>query len=180
MRKVRSRAIVNETSADLLDLQALLDRSYASAGGHLRAIFTEASRLSATEVAESVTGIFEMHLATTTADGAPFVAPIDGLFFKGRIWFGCPAPAIRTKHLRRDARVSASYTRDQSFAFVVHGVAREVTKSDPAFEPYSVHMQALYLHAYGPDWTKWYERKQRTAGDGFIAWIEPRRMFVKR
>ena len=43
---------MHETSADLAALQDLLDRSYASAGAHLRRIHTPERRLSAGEVAQ--------------------------------------------------------------------------------------------------------------------------------
>ena len=171
---------MQETAKDLDALQQLPDRSYANAGAHLSAIFTETSRLSAAEVADSLAGIFEMHLATTTADGAPFVAPIDGLFFKGKIWFGVPAAAIRAKHVRRDARVSASYTRDQSFTFVVHGEARGVTPSDALFATYVAYMQECYVALYGTQWLQRYERRQQTTGDDFTGYIESKRLFVKR
>jgi hypothetical protein len=53
-----------------------------------------------------------MHLATATSSGAPFVAPIGCLFYRGAIWFGVPTRAVRQAFLRRDAGVSISYTRD--------------------------------------------------------------------
>lgn len=171
---------MHETSADLTWLQALLDRSYEDAGDHLRSIFTPTSRLTAIEVAQSLSGIFEMHLATTTPDGAPLVAPVDGLFFKGKVWFGFPAAAARARLVRRDPRVSASYTRGESFAFIVHGVAVEKNVSDPATEPYMAYVTAQYVERYGPGWIEWREKIGGQPGREYNACIEPRRMYVKR
>jgi hypothetical protein len=130
-------------------------------------------------VAQSLS-IFEMHLAVITSDGAPLVAPIDGVFFKGKVWFGLPAAALRARLVRRGPRVSASYTRGESFAFVVHGVAREVSELDPQFAPYSAYTQELYVNAYGPGWIKWHEKNRGNAGEQYSGFIEPTRMFVKR
>ena len=171
---------MHESSADLVWLQTMLDGSYAQAGPHIRSIFVPDSCLSASDVAASLTGIFEMHLAAITADGAPLVAPIDGFFFKGKVWFGLPAAALRARLVRRDRRVSASYTRGESFAFVVHGVAREVSESDPQLAAYAAYAQDLYVSAYGPGWIKRRERSRGNPGDEYTGYIEPHRMYVKR
>lgn len=169
-----------ESAADLVWLQALLDRSYVHAGKHLRSIFTENARLTAAEVTGALTGIFEMHLATIAADGAPLVAPVDAVFFRGKVWFGFPPAALRSRLVRRDPRVSASYTRGESFAFIVHGVAREVLESDPFFAAYSDYITELYVKAYGPGWIKWREKNRGQPGEQYVGYIEPRRMYVKK
>src|SRR5437588_11795132 len=121
---------MHESKDDLDQLRGLLDQSYAGAGEHLRSIFDGPARLSAEELAAGLDGIFEMHLATLAGDGAPLVAPIDGIFFRGEVFFGLPAESVRIRLVRRDPRVSASYTRE-SFAFIVHGRAREVDEASP-------------------------------------------------
>src|SRR6266480_3864351 len=57
---------MHETRDDLDALQGLLDRSYASAGPHLRRIITPERRLMATEVCERLTG---MRLLAVTVHG---------------------------------------------------------------------------------------------------------------
>src|SRR5262245_45688985 len=101
---------MHETDDDLRALETLLSESHRMGGRHLRSIFTDAARPSAAELVRKLSNIFEVHLATTTVGGAPLVAPVDGCFFKGKLWFGVPADSLRTTLLRRDPRVSASYT----------------------------------------------------------------------
>jgi hypothetical protein len=170
---------MRETSADLRELQQLLDGSFAAAGAHLRSIFDEQSRLTAEGVVGALDGIFEMHLATVTGAGAPLVAPLDGIFFKGKIWFGFPDRSVRARLVRRDPRVSASYTRGP-VAFIVHGTAHEVDDHEVPPE-YDALMRDLYAAQYGPGWIDWYERQRRdrVPGAGFGGYIEPRRMFAK-
>jgi hypothetical protein len=172
---------MQESKADLEGLQALLDRSFAGAGAHLRSIFDKEHRLSAQGLVDALEGIFEMHLATLTSNGAPLVAPIDGVFFKGKVWFGLPTESVRSRLVRRDSRISASYSQG-SFAFIVHGSANEFTQASPVFEEFEFEafIKELYVAQYGPDWLKWHENRQREHGPGFRAWIEPRVMFAKR
>jgi hypothetical protein len=174
-------APMRESAADVEELQRLLDRSRAAAGAHLRSIFDDAHALLAAEVIAELDGIFEMHLATVTAAGAPLVAPVDGTLFRGRIWFGLPGASVRARLVRREPRVSASYTRG-SFAFVVHGTAQEARAGNGGLEAYDALVQELYVAVYGPDWIEWREQQRRTAEvrSSFTGWIEPRRMFVKR
>ena len=58
---------MHETPDDLERLQGVLDRSYAGAGGHLRSIITEDRRLSAQQVAATLTGMRLLALTTVTA-----------------------------------------------------------------------------------------------------------------
>ena len=65
---------MHETPEDLAALQELIDRSYAGAGTHLLRILTPERRLTAEQVAERLTGMVLLSLATATADGRPIVA----------------------------------------------------------------------------------------------------------
>ena len=114
---------MEETAEDLAQLQELIDRSYADAGPHLLGIHTPERRLSAEQVAERLTGMRLLALATVTADGRPIVGPVDGIFFRGRFWFGSAHDSMRFRHLRRRPQVSASHTIGETFAVIVHGTA---------------------------------------------------------
>lgn len=171
---------MQESPEDLQRLQAILDRSYRMAARHIRTTFTEDSRLSASELVSLLRGIFEIHLAVTTADGAPMVAPVDAAVFQGRIWFGLPFHSVRSKLIRRDARVSGSYTRGETFALIVHGEAVEVSTDDPVYASYSEHVHDLYVSMYGPKWAKWYQKNRENIEGGYHGWIEPRRMYAKK
>ena len=105
---------MQESPTELQLLQDVLDRSHRESGRHIRSMFTEQSRISAAELVSALPGIFEIHLAVTTSDGAPMVAPVDAALFRGRIWFGLPVYSVRSRLVRRDGRVSGSYkNRDQ-------------------------------------------------------------------
>jgi hypothetical protein len=171
---------MRESDEDLTRLQGLMDRSLAAAGRHLRTIFADEQLLTAEELVATLDQIFEMHLAVVTSAGAPLVAPTDGIFFRGKVWFGFPARAVRARLVRRDPRVSASFSR-KSFAFIVHGTAEEVDDADPAWPEYEALMRELYVATYGAGWIGWYERlREEPRGLGFAGHIEPRVMFAKR
>lgn len=156
---LRYLANVLESADDIETLKALLEGSGRGAGDHLRNIFRPERQPTAREVVEALPGIFEMHFATVTSDGALLVAPLDGIFYKGQVWFGIPAGAVRARLVRRDPRVSASYTAGD-FAFIVHGTAVEVTGSDDRSREYESLVRGLYVAEYGPGWVDWY-RPQR-------------------
>jgi hypothetical protein len=170
---------MRESAADVAELRLLLERSRAGAGAHIRSIFDDEHTLDAEAVISTLDGIFEMHLATVARDGAPLVAPVDGIFFRGRVWFGLPAGSVRARLVRHNAKVSASFAR-KSFAFIVHGSAHEV--GDDAAAQYFELVRELYVAAYGVAWIDWYEQLQRDDRErrSFTGWIDPRVMFVKR
>ena len=167
-----------ESSADLTHLQDLLDASHRGAGPQLKRIF-DSARASASEVVDRLTGIFEIHLATLTASGAPIVSPIDAFFIKGKVWFSLSGQSVRGKLLARDQHVSASHTNGD-FALIVHGIARPFTDADPDFEDVDAHVSSAYVAQYGEVWHEWRTHIMREQGPGYSAWIEPRVMFAKR
>ena len=171
---------MRETREDLTRLQSAIDRSFDASGSHLSSIFGEEHRLDARELVAALEGIFEMHLAAVTSSGAPLVAPVDGIFFRGKVWFGLPADAVRARLVRLDPRVSASYSCG-SFAFILHGSAHEVDDADPRWPEYEAAMRELYVAQYGVGWIDWYEQmREHTTGQGFTGYIEPRVLFAKR
>ncbi len=171
---------VKETPAEIEQLQLLLDRSDADAGKHLRLIFGGANRLSADDLVAKLDGIFEMHLATLTSNGAPLVAPIDAVLLHGKVFFSVAGTAVRSQLLRHDPRVSASYT-DGSFAFIVHGNVVEIADDSEAAKEFLEVARELYVAMYGPGWITFHEQRTREArGRDFSGWIEPRVMFAKR
>jgi hypothetical protein len=107
------------------------------------------------------------------------VAPTDAALFKGRIWFGLPLHSVRLRCVRRDSRISASYTRGESFALIVHGQAVEVATNDASYSAYSDYVQSLYISMYGPKWAKWYNEHRSEIEGGYHGWIQPRRMYAK-
>ncbi|HEX2031747.1 MAG TPA: pyridoxamine 5'-phosphate oxidase family protein [Actinomycetota bacterium] len=158
---------MHETSDDLAALQRLLDESQASAGPHLRRIFTDERRLRADELPALLPGVQVLNLATVNAACEPRVAPVDGLFYRARFYFGSSADSVRWRHLRARPQASAAHTRGEQLAVVVHGTAVPI---DPAEEAEAGFRRYL-LEVYGDDWEDW-------GGDAPYARIEPTRMYT--
>lgn len=154
---------MHETADDLRDLQRLLDDSHAAAGEHLRSIFTEDRRLSAEELVKRLTGVCVLDLATVTAKGEPRVAPVDGLFFRGKWHFGSSPTSTRFRHISARPAVSGSHTRGEELAVIVHGTARLVEVAG--------EFRDFLGEVYGDGWEEW--------GSGApYAVIEPWRMYT--
>ena len=115
---------MHETAADLLALQQLLDASYARAGAHLRSIWGPETRLGAERLSAELPGVQVLDLATVTPRGEPRVAPVDGLFFRGRFWFGSAEDSLRFRNIRANPAVSGAVTKGlETFLVIVHGRA---------------------------------------------------------
>jgi nitroimidazol reductase NimA-like FMN-containing flavoprotein (pyridoxamine 5'-phosphate oxidase superfamily) len=143
---------MHETNADLEALQALLDRSYARAGDHLRSIITPERRLSAEQVAQRLTGMRLLALATVTADGRPIVGPVDGIFLRGSFHFGSSPDSLRFRHIRARPQVSASHLPGEELAVTVHGHARFVDVTSEAGAELRRTLLEVYVPRYGPHW----------------------------
>jgi uncharacterized pyridoxamine 5'-phosphate oxidase family protein len=159
---------VHETAEDLERLQGLLDESYAAAGEHLRSIFSPQRRIPAADLAGLLTGVQVLALATVTARGEPRVAPVDGLFFRGRFHFGSAHNSARFRHLRARPAVSATHLRGEELAVIVHGTAHEIDTSAAEHAGFRSCLEETY-----PGWASW-------ASDAPYAVIEPAKMFTYR
>jgi hypothetical protein len=117
---------VRETAEDLERLQALLDRSYAAAGPHLREVITPERRLTAVQLAERLQGMCLLTLATVTADGRPINGPVDGFFYRGAWYFGSSEASLRLRHIRVRPQVSATYLPGEELSVTTHGRASRI------------------------------------------------------
>lgn len=162
---------MHETADDIAALQRLLDDSYASAGHHLKSIHLAEKRLSAEEVCERLKGVCVLDLATVSATCAPFVAPVDGLFLRGKFWFGSAASSQRFRHIRTNPRVSAAHTLGEELSFLVHGTAHEADAASGEFD----YVRDYCLEVYGPTYAEW-----GLWGKEPYAWIEPSKMFATK
>lgn len=140
-----------ETPEDLIALNDLLDRSHARSGDHLHSISTPERRIPADELIALLPGVQVLNLATVSRVCAPRVAPVDGLFYRGQFWFGTASNAVRIAHLRERPQVSASHTRGEELAVIVHGMAVLVDTGDPAHAGFA----AYYREVYGFGWDEW-------------------------
>jgi uncharacterized pyridoxamine 5'-phosphate oxidase family protein len=143
-----------ETNEDLQALQALLDRSYDHAGPHLLRIHDPKRRVPAEELAERLTGMRLLVLATVTADGRPITGPVDGIFHRGAFHFGTAPDAVRFRHIRRRPQVSATHLPGEEFAVTVPGRAVPVDVRAPEGAELRETITQVYVPRYGPDWVR--------------------------
>ncbi len=143
---------MHETTADLAALQGLLDRSFATAGRHLLRIITPERRLSAGQVADRLTGMCLLALATVTADGRPIVGPVDGIFFRGAFHFGSSPDSVRFRHIRTRPQVSATHLPGEELAITVHGRGVPVDIHSDAGAGFRQTLLEVYVPRYGPQW----------------------------
>jgi nitroimidazol reductase NimA-like FMN-containing flavoprotein (pyridoxamine 5'-phosphate oxidase superfamily) len=163
---------VRETPADLAALQELLDRSYETAGPHLRRIITPERRLTAEQVAERLTGMCLLALATVTADGRPIVGPVDGIFFRGAFHFGSSPDSVRFRHIRARPQVSATHLPGEELSVTVHGRASIVEVRDAAAADFRQTLLDVYVPRYGPEWEEFLD------SGPLYARIDAERMFT--
>lgn len=163
---------MHETADDLAALQALLDRSYAAAGAHLRSIHTPERRLTAAQVAERLTGMRLLALATVTADGRPVVGPVDGIFLRGAFHFGSAPDSVRFRHIRRRPWVSATHLPGEELAITVHGRAVPVDLRAPEGAELRRTLLEIYVPRYGAEWEQFLD------SGPVYARIEAERMFT--
>ncbi len=162
---------MHETAADLEELQALLDRSYAAAGPHLADVLSPERRLRAADLSRLLIGVQILDLATVTAAGRPLVAPVDGLFFRGHFYFGSSTDAVRVRHLQRRPAVSAAATRGETSTVLVHGDASFVDLDAPEHAGFRRYQFDTYVPVYGPGW-------EAFAAQSVFARIEPAKIFA--
>ncbi len=159
-------------------MDRVLDASFAGSGEHLRSAFDQEHRLSAREFTARLPGLFEMHLAVVTGDGAPLVAPVDGYLFRGRVCLGLPQQSARARLIRNDARVSASFDAEH-VSFIVHGAFVEVDEGHEWWAGFDERTRRLYTDQLGDWFDEWLDDKIEREGRGTSGYIEPRVMFAK-
>jgi uncharacterized pyridoxamine 5'-phosphate oxidase family protein len=160
---------VHETPEDIAELQELLDRSYAAAGPHLLRIHTPERRLGGEQIAERLTGMCLLSLATVTSDGRPMVGPVDGIFYRGKFHFGSAPDSMRFRHIGARPHVSATHLPGEELGITVHGRAATVDVSSGEFRQ---TLLDIYVPRYGPEWEKFLD------SGPLFARIDPDRMFA--
>jgi hypothetical protein len=145
---------VHETASDLERLQDLLNRSYLSAGEHLRSIHTDGRRLDARQLVDRLQGMCLLVLATVGSRGQPLTGPVDGVFHRGSFYFGTDPHAMRWLHIKRNSTVSATHMPSEDWAVTVHGraVPVEVGLADP--EGLRATLLEVYVPRYGEQWVR--------------------------
>lgn len=141
---------MRETDDDMARLQQLLDDTYARAGGHLKEIHTDYARLTAAELVARYTGMKVAVVATVSADGRPFTAPVDSFLYRGEVCFGTAQTALRARHLAANPAVSATWVDGESDVVTVHGTVRvlDLAGADAGFDD-------VTREHYGTAWGDW-------------------------
>ena len=163
---------MHETQGDLDELQALIDRSYASAGEHLLSIHTPERRMTAEQVAERLQGMCLLSLATVSADCRPIVGPVDGIFYRGAFHFGSSPDSVRFRHIRARAQVSATHLPAEELAITAHGRAELVDITGEEGAGFRQALLEVYVPRYGAQWEEFLD------SGPVYARIEAERMFT--
>jgi hypothetical protein len=158
---------VYETDDDIAWLQALIDRTLAHANPHLLGIVKPERRLSARQVVTYLQGTKHVAFATVNERGQPRVAPLDGVFVRGRFTVSTGGRAARLRHLRANPACSAAHVVGDDVAVVAHGHAAILQQGDPGAD----ELDAI--------WTGIYESSPFSWGEGVVFMrIEPTSMWA--
>ena len=123
-----------ESEDESRELQALMDRTLARANPHLLAIVKPERRLNARQVVRYLQGTKHVAFATVNARGEPRVAPLDGVFIRGRFTVSTGGRAARLRHLGANAACSAAHMDGDTVGIVVHGRATIIGRGDEGVE----------------------------------------------
>ena len=143
---------MHETAADLAELQALLDRSIASAGRHLISIVEPGRRtITAGRLVAETRTVCVLNVATTTTAGEPRLSAVDGHFRHGHWYFSTAASAVKAQHLLARAAVSVAFTPRDGFGVWAHGRATFLTAGSAEWSDLDDYLRAVYGQAPS-DW----------------------------
>lgn len=150
-----------ETKAELQALQALLDASLRRSSGHLRSIITPGdTTLTAPQLANVLTGMCTLAVATVTAKGEPRISGIDGHFLHGRWIMGTDRSAAKAHHLAARPAVSVAHLRGEALGVFTHGTAEVLYATDGPPDP---AWPAILEHL-----TRHYGQSPLDYGDGIV------------
>src|SRR4051812_49716956 len=102
-----------ESEDDVRQLQALFDRTFARANPHLSEIVKPERRLNARQGVRYLQATRHVAFATVNERGEPRVAPLDGVFIRGRFTVSTGGRAGPRPHPRANpARCATHIDRD--------------------------------------------------------------------
>ncbi len=142
-----------ESEAEVGELQALIDRTFARANPHLATIVKPGRRLNARQVIHYLQGTKHVAFATVNERGEPRVAPLDGIFIRGRFTVSTGGQAARLRHLRANPACSAAHMDGDTIGIVVHGRATIIGRDDDGVE----EIEPVWRDIYGWSPFEWGE-----------------------
>jgi uncharacterized pyridoxamine 5'-phosphate oxidase family protein len=140
-----------ETDDDVRRLQQLLDRTLERANPHLTSIVKPERRLTAKQVVRYLQGIKHVAFATVNAKGEPRVAPLDGVFVRGRFTVSTGSRAARLRHLRANPACSAVHMDGDTVGIAVHGCATILEEGDAE----AAGLDRVWTEIYGSSPFSW-------------------------
>jgi hypothetical protein len=152
-----------ETDEEVAALQALLDRSHASATDHLKAIIHDDRVLSAADLVALLTGMKVLSIATVTAGGEPRISALDGHFLHGTWSFSTSGTAAKARHLQSRPATSVAHVDGEAMAVFSHGEALPMAAGHPRWEETLQHWTDHYGSSpldWGPD-IRFYDYRPR-------------------
>jgi uncharacterized pyridoxamine 5'-phosphate oxidase family protein len=142
-----------ESADDIERLQQLLDRTLAHANPHLLQIVKPERRLNARQVVRYLQGTKHVAFATVNPKGEPRVAPLDGVFIRGRFTVSTGGRAARLAHLRANPACSAAHMDGDTVGIVAHGRARIIGRGDDGVD----ELEPAWRDIYGSSPFEWGE-----------------------
>src|SRR5205807_1128644 len=120
-------------------------------------------------------GVCLLALATVTADNRPIVGPVDGIFYRGRFYFGSAPSSLRLRHIAKRPQVSATHLPGEHLAVTVHGHATPVDLADEQARRFRQTLLAIYVPRYGSDWEQFMgsSRYTRIVAERMYAFATP-------
>ena len=156
-----------ESEDEIRRLQGLFDRTFAQANPHLAKIVKPERRLTARQVVRYLQGTKHVAFATVNERGEPRVAPLDGVFIRGRFTVSTGGRAARLRHLRANRACSAAHMDGDTIGIVVHGHATIIGRDDEGVDEIE------------PIWRDIYESSPFEWGEGVVfIRIEPSSMWA--
>lgn len=147
---------MNETDAELHQLQQLLDDSLQRSTEHLRSIVTPTERtVPAEKLVAVTTGMCTVTLATVTASGEPRISAVDGHFLHGRWVFTTVRQSAKARQLLARPAASVAYVRDEVIGVFSHGYVETLNPTDAQEHP---------------DWPTVHEHLTRHYGGSPLEW----------
>ncbi|NUT21822.1 MAG: pyridoxamine 5'-phosphate oxidase family protein [Hamadaea sp.] len=145
-----------ETSQELGDLQALLDRSLAGSTAHLRSIVVGRT-ITAAQLTEILTGMCTLALSTVTAKGEPRISGADGHFLHGKWHFGTARTAAKARHLAARPAASVAHMRGEDLGVFTHGTVEILNPPSGGPAEDWPEILAYFQDFYGADAFDWDE-----------------------
>jgi uncharacterized pyridoxamine 5'-phosphate oxidase family protein len=142
-----------ESEDDVRELQALIDRTLARANPHLLQIVKPERQLNARQVVRYLQGTKHVAFATVNERGEPRVAPLDGVFIRGRFTVSTGGEAARLRHLRANPACSAAHVDGDTIGIVVHGHATIIGRGDDGVDA----IEPVCREIYGSSPLEWGE-----------------------